>query len=226
MDKVKPEVWQFDCSGDKTRWKYGDYVYEVAEQKFYEKGKQIQELKNVPKGIRVSLQKAAKDHINEILKCNTVPIGDKVDIDKEFEQGGTMMVPDMSKCGYFGSGGAATCVIVFAVGRKNGKALAVGAHLDDVQVYPDTMAKDFLKPLLGVTNIDLYVFGGEVGKVTTLSGSFSMDYTEYYSFLRALKMKSNGKFIACNFPSNDGMSSISAAIRLKYNQIEVKLWQD
>ena len=117
------------------------------------------------------------------------------------------------------------------VWNEDGETLVVGGHFDDVHKEPLTLAKSLIEPLKseGVKSIDLYVFGGETGRISVGDDNIvdgpTMDYTEYYSFLEALVRESSGTFVSYNLPSNNGTTTTGAAIRLsEKGDVEVKLW--
>ena len=75
------------------------------------------------------------------------PLGESVDIVLKFDQAeitGRVELGDMT----FGSCGAAPCLIVFAIGTKQDKKVAIEAHLDQaILIKPEVIVKEMLETL-------------------------------------------------------------------------------
>ena len=217
-----------------TCWTYDDndgiwngpngWTYEPIASKF-EENYIPRTTANVPHQVRADLENTARGLINDVLGgAVNEQLGDAVQIDNEFGQGG---ITDRIVLGEatFGSGGAAPCLIVFVVGTRQGKQVAVGAHIDD-QIYnaPDETVADMLQKVDvdEGTQAFFYVFGGEVGCNTNPGGSSTMDYSRYYMFFKAI-VDNGGVVGRYNFPSNgNGETSTAAAIALNL----VRVWHD
>ena len=229
MDKSS---WKYD-DDDVGGWVMDDWTFIDDNHTFEFKGKEVP-VASVGEKIRDDLVAAAKMGIGKALAGAKVikPIK-KVNIDVCFKQGqGVTKVVELRQDKNFGSNGARTCLIVFAVGKtKDSKVMAVGGHFDN-EVYKEpygtveTMIDNLEESDVRKT-IEFFIFGGEEGHITDPSNkNLLMDYPSYYPFFFNIYQQ-KVPITQHNFPSNhDGTTEAGAVICLASDKknVDVQLW--
>ena len=218
------------------RWIGHGYTYNPVnrEMRF---GPNVVDITQVPQPILDDLEQAALVGIGQILNQVpvlpvTVPINP---INKTFDQNDVDGVnSNVTIDGSFGSIGAATCLIVFAVARlqiiNQAQVMACGYHLDnEVTSYSDSVQviQAMRAPPLNGNAIRFYVMGGEVGHNTNpQDDNLMMDYSSYYPFFRACADQ-QVVFGGYRFPTSLGTTAANAAITTDQLQNPViNLWID
>ena len=217
--------WNYDK--DSGIWNGPDgWTYQSDLTQFCQNN-QPKPVEDVPPEIRNQLEITAKDLIDIILDT---ALNDELDpapvqIQNKFNEG------DITECmtlddNAFGSDGATSQLIVFAVGVQQGQQVAVGAHLNDANIYfgPEPTVNTILQNVGDLDEghlAEFYVFGGQVGRNTNPGGGNTMDYSLYYPFF--LELSERGTIGHYNFPSNgEGNTAIGAAITANH----VNVWHD
>ena len=231
---MEKSSWKYD-DDDVGGWVMGDLTFIDNNCAFKFKGNEVP-VASVGKETRDNLVTSAKMGISKVLAGAMVinPIKKKVNIDVCFEQGkGVTEVFELRQDKNFGSYGARTCLIVFAVGKtEGGKVMAVGGHFD-TEVHKEpcetvvTMIDNLEKSGVVRKTIEFFIFGGEKGHITDPSNkNLIMDYPSYYPFF--FNIQEQGVPITRhNFPSNpDGTTEAGATISLASDgkSVDVQLW--
>ena len=198
----------------------------------------VVEIVNVPQFLRDELEQTAFTGINQILTQphqvpelpETGPI-DHINItfDQEDLNG---MNGNVTIDGSFGSVGAASCLIVFAVARlqiiNQAQVMARGYHLtNQVTSYAASVQviQAMTAPPLNGNAVRFYVIGGEIGHITNpLDDNLTMDYSRYYPFFKACADQ-QVVFGGYKFPAGNGETAANAAITTTDQQEAViNLW--
>ena len=222
--------WEYNIFAE--RWNGHGYTYNPVnkEMRF---GPYVVDIALVPQLILNDLEQTALAGINKILHHVpelqlTVPINP---INKTFDQTDLNgMNSNVTIDGSFGSVGAVSCLIAFAVAKINqAQVMASGYHLDnEVTSYAASVnvIQAMTAPPLNGNTVDFYVMGGEVGQNTNpQNDDLTMDYSSYYPFFRACADQ-QVVFGGHKFPANpNGTTTANAAITTDQQQNPViNLW--